>query len=424
MVGTFDVENFGDLLFPLLAHEELGNRLDRPELVLYSYREKSGESWPYDVRSLVRLPDEIDQLDLLVVGGGHLVRFDKEVAPGYEPPSTRIHHPTGYWLAPTLLAACYGVPVAWNAVSTSLDTPDWARGLLRHALEAAAYVSVRDEPSLAELLRVDPDATVELVPDSAFAAARLIPAERSVGFRKFCSSAGLVEPYVVVQPSPHLAGRARQIDSLLQQAHAQGVAILELPISPCLGDEPGILGLTVGTQWPTSWPDPLLLAEIVSRAEAVVTRSLHLSIVALACGVPVHRHRSAPDPKYRALDGFPGIVWWDDGEDPPAAERGIGRRPTDSEVDRQVGRLQTHWDAIAYLAGERARTGAGAQAASDLIALCTSELERLANRAHHDAAVGAERESPDLDGSGPSPGTSRLRAMLGKRPRTPPASSP
>ena len=422
MVGTFDVENFGDLLFPLLAREELGDRLGRPELALYSYHERDDGSWPYDVRSLVRLPDEIEALELLIVGGGHLVRFDKEVAPGYDPPSPRIHHPTGYWLAPTLLAACYGVPVAWNAMSTSLGTPDWAQGLLRQALEETAYLSVRDQPSLEELVRIGPNASVELVPDTAFGVAHLLPDNPSTAFREFCASTALATPYVIVQPSPHLAGDAHRIDDVLRLAQARGYAVLELPISPCLGDEPGLLGLTTHTRQPPSWPEPLLLSEVVANAEAVIARSLHLSIVALACGVPVHRQASAPDPKYRALHGFRGVVWWEDGEElSDIVQRGVGRRPAGPEIDEQVARLKTHWDAIASLPKRPPRPRA--RVASDLIARCTSELERLGTGHGID---GNARDATTIAVASERPAFSRrVRARLaGHRHRTPGTPSP
>jgi hypothetical protein len=377
IVGTFDLENFGDLLFPILARSELEKRLDRPELVIYSYHAKCADSWPYEVRSLVDLPREIEGLDLLIVGGGHLVRFGERVAPGYHPPSPTIHHPTGYWLAPTLLAASYDVPAAWNAVSASLGTPVWARGLLRRGVESAAYVSVRDRPSREELLDVAPGALVELVPDTAFGIRALLPSEPSEAFRRFGDVLGLEEPYVVVQASPELAPHARQIDEALAEVRAAGCAVLELPVSPCLHDEPGATGVAMPMLRPSGWPPPLLLAEIVSRADAVVARSLHLSIVALACGVPVHRHQQLPDrvPKYEALHGL-GVVWWDHDTDGGCLiRRALGRVEPGRQIARLLERVASHWDAIAQLAGGRAR--GGAEIVAEMIAQWTSELEAL-----------------------------------------------
>jgi lipopolysaccharide transport system ATP-binding protein len=376
IVGTFDVENFGDLLFPLLTFRELGERLHRPDIRLYSYREKT-DSWPYPVRSLSRLDSDIRELDLLVVGAGHLVRFDKNVAPGYNPPPG-LHHPTGYWLMPTLLAELYGVPVAWNSLTVSPDTPEWASALLGLAVRSASYVSVRDRPSLRELNRVVEGANVELVPDIAFGVGRVLPDTPSDSYHRFLEATGLRPPFVAVQPSPHLVRHGRQIGGAVREASRQGCAVLELPISPVLGDQVGLLELGGPTVRPGCWPHPLLLAEIISRSEAVIARSLHLSVVALSCGVPVHRPRSAPDPKYEPLIGLPGVYLWEDGVDvADTMRRGLGRAEPDGGAGRRSEELGSHWDAIAALPGRSAK---GASVAVELISTSTSCLEALAAR--------------------------------------------
>jgi hypothetical protein len=399
--GTFDVANFGDLLFPLVAERELRARLDDPEIVPYSYYEKSKRSWPYDVRSLVDLGGDIGSFDLVIVGGGHLIRFDKRVAPGYTPPAG-IHHPTGYWLMPTLLAAAAGVPVAWNAVSASSDTPAWAQELISVALASASYVAVRDEPSVAELTRFAGQTTVHLVPDTALGIRKLLPEEPSESFCRLCADVGLVAPYVIVQPTEHLVPFASQVDRALTEAAASGCVVLELPISPCLGDKTGLLGLATPTVRVSGWPRPLLLAELIARSEAVITRSLHLSIVALANGVPVHRHRSAPDPKYQALEPFQTVHWWTDDDDGAQRVRaGLGRGAPEPAVADHLERLRDHWDAIAALVGERNRGGQNAIAG--LLGKVTEALE----------AAASPPDSDVPDDRGPR----RLRERLGLRRR-------
>ena len=119
IVGTFDVANFGDLLFPYLAEDALRRRLGPIDLRRYSIRPMAAPPWTYVVRPIDELLEHVDQLELLIVGGGHLVRFDQDVAPQYQPTSGGIPLPTGYWLTPTLAAATAGVPVAWNALGVS-----------------------------------------------------------------------------------------------------------------------------------------------------------------------------------------------------------------------------------------------------------------------------------------------------------------
>jgi len=150
ILGTFDLQNYGDLLFPLLARHELGKRFDELELLPSSYHAKEKPAWPYRVYSIQELPDRLGALDGVIVGGGHLVRFDPEVAAGYAPPPG-IDHPTGLWLMPALLAAASGLPVVWNGIGTSPHVDEWAAPLLRATLESSALVSVGDSASQATL---------------------------------------------------------------------------------------------------------------------------------------------------------------------------------------------------------------------------------------------------------------------------------
>ena len=89
LFGTFDVENYGDLLFPLIAEAELTERLGTVNLHRFSYNDKAPPDWPYKVTSVVDLPQMASALDGVLVGGGFIIRFDKEVAPAYGPPTSR-----------------------------------------------------------------------------------------------------------------------------------------------------------------------------------------------------------------------------------------------------------------------------------------------------------------------------------------------
>src|SRR6476661_1874407 len=127
VVGTFDLENYGDLLFPLIAEAELAARLGPVRLHPFSYHARTPPEWPYEVTSVAELAGGTVPLDGLLVGGGFLIRLDKTVAPGYGPPAPAIHHPTGYWLTPALIALQRGIPVAWNAPGMHCnEIPAWA----------------------------------------------------------------------------------------------------------------------------------------------------------------------------------------------------------------------------------------------------------------------------------------------------------
>src|SRR5258706_15521297 len=89
--GTFDVANYGDLLFPLIAESELTERLGPINLPRFSYHSRTPPEWPFEVTSVTPLPQMIHPLDGLLIGGGHPIRFDKEGAPGGVAPTTPIN---------------------------------------------------------------------------------------------------------------------------------------------------------------------------------------------------------------------------------------------------------------------------------------------------------------------------------------------
>lgn len=348
--GTFDVGNYGDLLFPILARHELGKRLADLELTPYSYRRKSVASWAYDVLPVQELLGHAGgHLDGLIVGGGHLVRFDKQIATGYLPDSPVVPHPAGYWLSPTLAMAAIRTPVVWNAVGVS-EPPPWAEDLLGSALGLVSYLSVRDEASAEKLRRVAPDEDVVVAPDTAFGIRELASDPTLDEWEEeWRHTSGVSGPYVVLQSSPDLEEHRDEIGIAVDRLAVQGVQTVELPISPDLGDSVGVLGL--GHRALTAiqpWPRPLQIARVIAGAEGVIARSLHLSITAIACGVPVLRPPSRDRDKYATLRGFPSVhVFGESDADLPDLLEYLGRGALDPELDDIQVRLGAHWDRVA-----------------------------------------------------------------------------
>ncbi|MBA3242967.1 MAG: polysaccharide pyruvyl transferase family protein [Acidobacteria bacterium] len=347
--GTFDVENYGDLLFPLLVEAELSRRLGPLTLQRFSYHSKTTPDWPYEVTSLTELPAMAGDLDGVLIGGGHIIRFDKGVAPGYAPPAPDIHHPTGYWLSPILIALQHGTPVVWNAPGVHGDIPAWADPLMKLAVGGSRYVSVRDESSRRALARFADATEINVVPDAAFGVARLIETRQpSPEFTRLREAYGLNDPYILVQATSELRDFA-----LYVREHKQlfrNHRLLILPTGPIAGDHNAALGDDLpGSVRLPDWPAPLLLAELIGGAKAVVAVSLHLSITALACGVPVFRPARSFGGKYAILSGFEGVFPFDarDGIEPGRFDAGPARDKPSPSMSAALRRLDVHWDRIA-----------------------------------------------------------------------------
>jgi lipopolysaccharide transport system ATP-binding protein len=357
--GTFDVQNYGDLLFPIIAEAELRKRLGQVMLHALSYHAKSPPDWPYPVTPVAQLPRLAMRLDGVLIGGGFIIRFDKDVAPGYYPPDPQVHHPTGYWLTPALIALQHGIPLIWNAPGMHCNLiPEWAEPLVRLALQGSSHIRVRDKPSQETLRSFCDDSPIEVLPDTAFGISRMLDRSRpSAELEALRGLSGLAGPYIIVHAIHCVSPFIRFMQNHRESFH--GIRFLILPIGPVLGDDETVIGdaLPNSVKLPF-WPHPLLLAELISHAEAVVGHSYHLAITALACGVPVFSSADLSTGKYTALAGFEAIYPLPgENEDDLRLFLGrIGRRHPSAAMQRVLGQLDEHWDRVAEIIKE-GRTG-------------------------------------------------------------------
>jgi Rps23 Pro-64 3,4-dihydroxylase Tpa1-like proline 4-hydroxylase len=351
MCGTFDVQNYGDLIFPLLARHELQQRLGNVALRPYSYRAKDTNRWPFEVRSNVDFAADVDSLDAVLLGGGDLIHCIKNIALDYLPQDKALHHPTSLWLTPALIALEQGLPLIWNAPGVPEELPRWAHPAVRAALMSSSYVAVRDEASRQNLAAVAPDAEVSVVPDSAFGIASLCdPAQPSPAWQTLVSQVALRRPYVVLEPDGHGAAA-----TLLRAARSlpPSCQVLILPIGPVHGERnenipkpklPDAIRLS-------AWPDPLLLTQLIAGAEGVIGDSLHLGIAAIAFGVPVFRSPRNDLSKYAILNAFDCVHSLDseNGKDfsPAWLHARLGRKPPSAAARAAARAVSAHWDNVA-----------------------------------------------------------------------------
>jgi len=352
LFGTFDVENYGDLLFPIIAEAELAERLGTVKLHRFSYNAKTATDWPYPVTSVAELPEMACSLDGVLIGGGSIIRFDKVIAPDYGPPTPNIHHPTGYWLTPALIALQHGIPLIWNAPGMHGDNiPFWADPLMELVLANSRYIAVRDQSSQAVLARFVNKSRIAVLPDTAFGISGLIDERRpSVELSRLREVAGLTDPYIIIQAISGLEPFLRLIKNHSQQF--RDFRFLVLPIGPVLGDDEAIIGdeLPGFVRLPV-WPHPLLLAELISQATAVVGHSYHLAVTGLAFGVPVFTSADLSFWKYTALSDFETIFPL-----PKATEINpqwfitrLGKTRPSAAAFTALDQLARHWDHIAAI---------------------------------------------------------------------------
>lgn len=388
MVGTFDVENLGDLLFPYVAHHELAARIDDVELELFSYRAMDPPAWPLKVRPLDTLAARLFEFDLVIVGGGHLVRGDTYVAPGYEPTSLSTSHPYGLWLAPTLLALAAGIPVAWNAVGVHETVPTVLDPIVKAAFEGVDYLAVRDLAAARFVRGVASGATPRVVPDSVFGIAAVLGGEPTAQATSVLEGLGVTGRYIVVQPATGLERCVEAVRTVADAASARGLGVVELEVGPCHFDRVGRLGLSAPSVAPSGWPDPLVCAAIAAGAEAVVASSLHAGILAAASGVPLYRPRAEVGSKYEVLELLPGVTELPDDGASDEVEIRFGRTDPSAQARTSTAALVAHWDEVAALVARPRPSGPSAPVAALIEAVpgwlaaielaTTDELARVA----------------------------------------------
>ena len=354
--GTFDVRNFGDLLFPLIAQNELAKRLGPVELQRYAYHARSTPAWTFDVTPLSRLERDMDTIDGMIVGGGHLIRFDKDVAPNYLPPDPEIPHPTGYWLTPAVLAVQRGRPLAWNAPGVYGEVPAWAEGLMKLAFENSRYIAVRDEPSRAALTRFAGGTEIAVVPDTAFGVAALVNSGGPLpDVERRHATPKPRQPYIIIQPGDGCIAAARALSAARRKL--KEFQIVSLPIGPDLGDDDFVLRdiLPDALRFP-DWPHPLTIIELIRDSSGIICESLHATITALALGVPVFRsdgHSFAG--KYAPLRKFDSVfeIDFNAGAEVQRLFDRLGRTQPEAAVKSAAAELDLHWNKMAQALSER-----------------------------------------------------------------------
>lgn len=303
--GTFDLENFGDHLFPLIARRELSQRLPEVELRVFSplgwehpTRLDGGQpAEPLGPWGAVRCAELAHELDCVLVGGGEIIHTqDDLLASAYDmsPEEILAQRPSRWFidgLGPELEKAC---PVLWHGVGIPFDPAREEGSRLRDALEWRPYVSVRDVKSLERLREAGVNGDTVLVPDSAFLVDRLYSSELLARRRAFHKLMGWVpdgdDPLLVVQGNRDLVRFAPELAASLRiwlSSHPEARVVLA-ELGACHGDSEFADAIQPLLPQPVfRFPESAGIADMISLIDSATCFagiSMHGSITALAFG--------------------------------------------------------------------------------------------------------------------------------------------
>src|ERR1019366_9266726 len=165
--GTFDVDNYGDCLYPLL----LERRLEKGRIKSLHISPRGLRTcWPDSAPtlSLAQAMACSREFGAALLGGGHIVRALPTSLPfyNYSDLSGRLVYPS-LWLSASALGDRNNIPLCWNAPGVPRPISGHFSGLLKCALSNSQYVAVRDRHSWENLLSSRISQQIHVVPDTA-----------------------------------------------------------------------------------------------------------------------------------------------------------------------------------------------------------------------------------------------------------------
>ncbi|MGH9023415.1 MAG: polysaccharide pyruvyl transferase family protein [Acidimicrobiia bacterium] len=378
--GTFDVDNYGDHLFPLVARHELGRRL--PGAIVDAYA-------PYGTPRPGRLTghagvsalgpwtrSRVQQLagdyDTVVIGGGEIIHLnDPLLAPVYGVSTEEVCSlaPGRFFVEGLGADLERRSPAVWHAVGLPFELDDEQARRLKDALAGRPYLAVRDRFSLERLRRAGIDQPVEVVPDTALLLDRVL--DRSLLQRRLAAlRAGRLYPpgpALVIQGCdllvPHIAAIAGALRAWLVQHPSITPVLVET--GACRGDSDFAdaledrLGVGVVRLPPAEMVEDIAAA--IAGAWAFVGSSLHGAITALVYGRPFVLLNLAGEAK---LDGFADLTGLQgrvlqhlDHLDhlAPRLDEAVAHPVVDGLLERLQERVDTHFDRLAEVATVAAR---------------------------------------------------------------------
>lgn len=295
VVGTFDVENYGDLLLANIARHHLG--ADDVEVVAFSPVGGPAvwaDSMPSSPTRHLLL--ERSAPDGVVVGGGNIItarrtRLHRYRRGGYDP----LVAYSELWRLPGYLSEQTGAPSVWNAPGVPTPPDPRVAGLLARMAGQAAYVSVRDAASADNLRQAGFGGQLSIVPDTGVQTALLWDhADLKGCHAEMLARSGLPadaptvcinlnDRYVQAAPSQV----ARWIEGVATAA--QAVPLL-IATGPCHGDDRLVAAIGAELAVPAAiLSAPSSLREVtaaIGMSRCFVGSSLHGVVVAASFGRP------------------------------------------------------------------------------------------------------------------------------------------
>jgi GT2 family glycosyltransferase/glycosyltransferase involved in cell wall biosynthesis/polysaccharide pyruvyl transferase WcaK-like protein len=364
--GTFDIENYGDLLFPLILERRLS---DLGHAFVHVSPHGGPPVWDDCVPTVAAEAIITDPPDLagVIVGGGHIIHASRTSLDRYDQGglSTLVAYPS-LWLGAAYAAVQQNVPYCWNAPGVSQPFSPVAARLVEWATSSADYLAVRDRLSHSRLVEAGISRLIRVVPDTALEISRIWSTEQlEAAFVELFASRGRAIPPRVI--AIHLNQRyvgadfthlANILDQFAERLAATPILIA---MGPCHGDDQlqrAVADLMTSQPLVIERPHSLRqIAACIARAEAYIGSSLHGMITACSFGtrgmVVVPRSAGTLGKFSGFLEPFQLTQWlaetWEEAEQRFNDFIDSPREPWTRVLDVALPILDDHWNRVRSL---------------------------------------------------------------------------
>ena len=348
-LGTFDVENYGDLLYPIVFEQLLATPIDRYSLLPGEAPLQAG----FQTESITSLlSSQTPEPLTLVIGGGDLLRTDADIIARHYGRNSRTSYdtlrksiglsgyagyllrdklprlePSGFyarnfrarWMNYSALGPFvvepqhlpHGSDVAYVSCGVPHEFSSVEADEVKRAFDRACHIWVRDEASAEKLRRAGVSQTLHVAADAAVMLSQLFRredlAERG---QRILSPLGIPTdgPLLCFQTQPYPGFSEEEILTQLNRyRETHGGEVVLLPLGYCHGDHEFLRRLSQKSHGVLKYADAGSVADmlaIIAASDLFAGTSLHGNITAFSFGIP---HLFGPLPVAK-VEGFLNVA--------------------------------------------------------------------------------------------------------------------
>jgi len=287
--GSYDIDNFGDLLFPFIV-----NSLFKDFNVNVIHASPTGRSsiWKDSIQTVL-ISEALMHENIFgfIIGGGNLISWTKSSVFPYNENDvlSKIVHPS-FFLIPYILHQKYGIPFAFNFVGVSKPIPVEKRNSTQQAIDKSCYVSCRDKSSYLRLKESGIKSNLVVGIDSAITISSIFPKKVLLSnYYEFLEKKYNIPKYkklvLIYVKKRYFKNEFEELRRIVKQFKNNGLHPIFMPLALCFEDDLVFENDFFSTIKATviNRPERLFdILSIIAKCEYYIGSSLHGAIASIS----------------------------------------------------------------------------------------------------------------------------------------------